>query len=70
LCTSFQFILGSYYVTRKLSVCFVRFSWIALPNVIPEEASVWLWIRDSKRSGVTEVTERMNSCQGRGINVV
>jgi aminobenzoyl-glutamate utilization protein B len=30
-----------------------------VPNVIPEEASVWLWIRDSKRSGVTEVTERM-----------
>jgi aminobenzoyl-glutamate utilization protein B len=32
-----------------------------VPNVIPEEASVWLWIRDSKRSGVTEVTERMNN---------
>ena len=30
-----------------------------VPNVIPEEASVWLWIRDSKRSGVTEATERM-----------
>lgn len=30
-----------------------------VPNVIPEEASVWLWIRDSKRSGVAEVTERM-----------
>jgi aminobenzoyl-glutamate utilization protein B len=28
-------------------------------NVIPEEASVWLWIH-SKRSGVT-VTERMNN---------
>ncbi|MEI9909561.1 MAG: amidohydrolase [Bacteroidota bacterium] len=31
-----------------------------IPNVIPDEASVWLWIRDSKRSGVAEVTERMN----------
>jgi aminobenzoyl-glutamate utilization protein B len=31
-----------------------------VPNVIPDEASVWLWIRDSKRSGVTEVSERMN----------
>jgi aminobenzoyl-glutamate utilization protein B len=30
-----------------------------VPNVIPAEASVWLWIRDSKRSGVTEVSERM-----------
>ena len=30
-----------------------------VPNVIPDEASVWLWIRDSKRSGVAEVTERM-----------
>jgi aminobenzoyl-glutamate utilization protein B len=29
-----------------------------VPNVIPELASVWLWIRDS-RSGVAEVTERM-----------
>lgn len=30
-----------------------------VPNVIPEEASVWLWIRDSKRNGVAEVAERM-----------
>jgi aminobenzoyl-glutamate utilization protein B len=30
-----------------------------VPNVIPEEANVWLWIRDSKRSGVAEVSERM-----------
>lgn len=30
-----------------------------IPNVIPAEASVWLWIRDSKRSGVAEVSERM-----------
>jgi aminobenzoyl-glutamate utilization protein B len=30
-----------------------------VPNVIPEEASVWLWIRDSKRSGVAEIAERM-----------
>ena len=32
-----------------------------VPNVIPEEASVWLWIRDSKRSGVAEVAERMKN---------
>ena len=31
-----------------------------IPNVIPDEASVWLWIRDSKRSGVAEVFERVN----------
>jgi len=30
-----------------------------VPNVIPDTASVWLWIRDSKRSGVTTVEERM-----------
>lgn len=30
-----------------------------VPNVIPDEAAVWLWIRDSKRSGVAEVAERM-----------
>ncbi len=30
-----------------------------VPNVIPDEAVVWLWIRDSKRSGVAEVSERM-----------
>lgn len=30
-----------------------------VPNVIPDEASVWIWIRDSKRSGVAEVEERM-----------
>lgn len=30
-----------------------------VPNVVPETAAVWLWIRDSKRSGVAEVTERM-----------
>ena len=32
-----------------------------VPNVIPAEASVWLWIRDSKRSGVAEVGERMKN---------
>ena len=30
-----------------------------VPNVIPDVASVWIWIRDSKRSGVAEVEERM-----------
>jgi aminobenzoyl-glutamate utilization protein B len=30
-----------------------------VPNVIPDEASVWIWIRDSKRSGVSAVEERM-----------
>ncbi len=30
-----------------------------VPNVIPDEASVWIWVRDSKRSGVTVVEERM-----------
>ncbi len=30
-----------------------------IPNVIPDEAAIWLWIRDSKRSGVAEVSKRM-----------
>lgn len=30
-----------------------------IPNVIPDKASVWIWIRDSKRSGVSVVEERM-----------
>ncbi|HLF64559.1 MAG TPA: amidohydrolase [Saprospiraceae bacterium] len=30
-----------------------------VPNVIPEEANVWLWIRDSKRSGVAVVESRV-----------
>lgn len=30
-----------------------------VPNVIPENASVWLWIRDSQRKGVAEVSIRM-----------
>lgn len=30
-----------------------------VPNVIPDEASVWIWIRDSKRSGVAAIEERM-----------
>ncbi|MEY3059908.1 MAG: hypothetical protein RL000_1260 [Bacteroidota bacterium] len=30
-----------------------------VPNVIPDEASVWIWIRDSKRTGVADIEERM-----------
>jgi aminobenzoyl-glutamate utilization protein B len=30
-----------------------------VPNVIPSDASVWIWIRDSKRAGVAEVEKRM-----------
>ncbi|MDH5608304.1 MAG: amidohydrolase, partial [Cyclobacteriaceae bacterium] len=30
-----------------------------VPNVIPEYARVWLWVRDSKRTGVNEVSERV-----------
>jgi aminobenzoyl-glutamate utilization protein B len=30
-----------------------------VPNVVPAEASVWIWIRDSKRSGVAIVEKRM-----------
>lgn len=30
-----------------------------VPNVIPDEASVWIWLRDSKRSGVEILEQRM-----------
>jgi aminobenzoyl-glutamate utilization protein B len=30
-----------------------------VPNVVPDEASVWIWIRDSKRSGIAVVEERV-----------
>jgi aminobenzoyl-glutamate utilization protein B len=30
-----------------------------VPNVVPAEASVWIWLRDSKRSGVAIVEKRM-----------
>jgi len=30
-----------------------------VPNVVPAEASVWIWLRDSKRSGVAVVEKRM-----------
>jgi len=30
-----------------------------VPNVVPDETSVWLWIRDAKRSGVEEISVRM-----------
>ncbi|MEZ4897161.1 MAG: amidohydrolase [Saprospiraceae bacterium] len=30
-----------------------------VPNVVPEEAQVWIWIRDSKMPGVLAVSERM-----------
>jgi len=30
-----------------------------IPNVIPDRASVWIWLRDSKRTGVAVLEERM-----------
>jgi len=30
-----------------------------VPNVVPEKSAVWIWIRDSKRSGVSAVEERV-----------
>ncbi|MEI9919303.1 MAG: amidohydrolase [Bacteroidota bacterium] len=30
-----------------------------VPNVVPEYAKVWMWVRDSKRSGVEEVFTRV-----------
>lgn len=30
-----------------------------VPNVVPEYAAIWMWVRDSKRSGVEEVFTRV-----------
>lgn len=30
-----------------------------VPNVVPEKAAVWIWIRDSKRAGIMAVEERV-----------
>jgi len=31
-----------------------------VPNVVPDQASVWIWLRDSKRTGVKEVQGRVS----------
>jgi len=39
-----------------------------VPNVVPEYAKVWMWVRDSKRSGVEEVFARVKEiAQGAGV---
>jgi len=30
-----------------------------IPNVIPDRASVWIWLRDAKRTGVADLEKRM-----------
>lgn len=39
-----------------------------VPNVVPERASVWMWVRDSKRDGVEEVFARVKEiAKGAGL---
>jgi aminobenzoyl-glutamate utilization protein B len=39
-----------------------------VPNVVPDYASIWMWVRDSKRSGVEEVFARVKEiAQGAGM---
>jgi aminobenzoyl-glutamate utilization protein B len=39
-----------------------------VPNVVPEYARVWLWVRDSKRTGVEEVLKRVRDiARGAGL---
>jgi aminobenzoyl-glutamate utilization protein B len=39
-----------------------------VPNVVPEYAKVWMWVRDSKRDGVDEVFTRVKEiAKGAGI---
>ncbi len=39
-----------------------------VPNVVPEHASVWMWVRDSKRQGVEDVFARVKEiAKGAGL---
>jgi aminobenzoyl-glutamate utilization protein B len=39
-----------------------------VPNVVPEYARIWMWVRDSKRSGVEEVFARVKEiARGAGL---
>ncbi|MGC3942928.1 MAG: amidohydrolase [Chryseolinea sp.] len=39
-----------------------------VPNVVPEHASIWMWVRDSKRSGVEAVFTRVKEiAKGAGM---
>lgn len=39
-----------------------------VPNVVPEYASIWMWVRDSKRSGVEDVFARVKEiAKGAGL---
>ncbi len=39
-----------------------------VPNVVPEYAKLWCWVRDSKRAGVEEVLERVRKiAEGAGL---
>ncbi len=39
-----------------------------IPNVVPDTASVWIWLRDSKRAGVEVLEDRMkNIAQGAAL---
>lgn len=39
-----------------------------VPNVVPEYAKIWMWVRDSKRTGVEEVFARVKEiARGAGI---
>ncbi|HQQ95619.1 MAG TPA: amidohydrolase [Cyclobacteriaceae bacterium] len=40
-----------------------------VPNVVPEYARIWMWVRDSKRSGVEEVFARVKEI-ARGAGMV
>ncbi len=40
-----------------------------VPNVVPEYAKVWMWIRDSKRNGVQDVFERVQQI-ARGAAII
>lgn len=39
-----------------------------VPNVVPEHAAAWIWVRDSKRTGVEPLVERLRAvAEGAGL---
>jgi aminobenzoyl-glutamate utilization protein B len=47
------------HVRSSVSIHYVFQKTGDVPNVVPEEASVWIWVRDSKKEGVYKIYERV-----------
>lgn len=47
------------HVRPTVRIHYVVASGGAVPNIVPDRARLWLWVRDSRRAGVEEVLERV-----------